>query len=178
MPVLGKDIPEPSTEKKPVPKKTALDKNLPEETKLNKEMPEGKVLNKEMPEGKALDKPMPPEVNPDNVVVIGGKEIEIKSTKIKYQRNGTATAYRILDLYPLPDILSMDAGVLDAKRDGDQIVFDFLVAVFDDSKLVARYYDTMTADDIDRCVKIFKRLNHIDEKEEAAKNRQAKGMSN
>ena len=81
-------------------------------------------------------------------------------------------------MYPLPDVLAMDAGVIDTERDGDQIVFDFLVAVFNDSKLVSRYYDDMTADDVDRCVKIFKRLNHIDEKEEAAKNRQAKGMNN
>lgn len=168
MPVVNKEIPEANTEKKPVPKKTPLQKDLPEES----------VLDKEMPEEKALDKPLPPAVDPKNVVVVGGKEIEIKSTKIKYQRNRTAAAYRILDMYPLPDVLAMDAGVIDAERDGDQIVFDFLVAVFDDSKLVSRYYDTMTADDIDRCVKIFKRLNHIDEKEEAAKNRQAKGMNN
>ena len=87
-------------------------------------------------------------------------------------------AYRILDLYPLPDILSMEKGVLDPDRDGDQIVFDFLTAVFDDGKFVAQHYDHMDSETVDRAVKIFKRLNHIEDKEEAAKNRAAKGTMN
>ena len=65
--------------------------------------------------------------------------------------------------------------MLDPERDGDAIVFDFLVAVFDDAKIVKKYYDDMTSEDIDRIIKIFKRLNKIDEKEEASKNREAKG---
>lgn len=112
------------------------------------------------------------------MINIGGKDIEIKPTKLIYQRNRTAAAYRILDLYPLPDVLAMDKGILDPERDGDAIVFDFLTAVFDDGKLVSKYYNTMTTEDVDRAVKIFKRLNHIEDKEEAAKNRAAKAANN
>ena len=50
--------------------------------------------------------------------------------------------------------------------------------MFDDGKLVSKYYNTMTTEDVDRAVKIFKRLNHIEDKEEAAKNRAAKAANN
>lgn len=171
---IMKEMPEANEEKKPLPAKTKLVRLKPKATKADQELPEEKPLDKELPDPSELNKEMPKTVNPENVIVVGGKEIEIKPTKIKYQRNRTAAAYRILDMYPLPDVLAMDKGVIDPERDGDQIVFDFLCAVFDDSKLVARYYDSLSADDVDRLVKIFKRLNHIDEKEEAAKNREAK----
>lgn len=150
------------------------DKPTPEAKELNKEKPEGKKQNKPQPEGTPLDKQLPPAVNPENVIKIGEEEFEIKPTKLKYQRNRTAAAYRLLDLYPLPDLLSVDKGVLDPDRDGDEIVYDFMTAVFDSDDIVRRLYDQMDSDTIDRAVKIFKRLNHITEKEEQAKNREAK----
>lgn len=162
---------------KPIPEENTEVKALPEATEANKEMPKENTEQKELPEAKQLNKAMPPEVNPENVVTLGGEQIEIKPTKIKYQRNRTAAAYRILDLYPLADVLAMDKGIIDPERDGDAVVFDFLVAVFDDVKIVTKYYDSMTSEDVDRIIKIFKRLNHIDEKEEAAKNRAAKGTN-
>lgn len=160
-----------------MPEENTEVKELPEATQANKELPKENTEQKELPEAKQLDKAMPPEVNPENIVTLGGEQIEIKPTKIKYQRNRTAAAYRILDLYPLADVLAMDKGIIDPERDGDAVVFDFLVAVFDDAKIVTKYYDSMTSEDVDRIVKIFKRLNHIDEKEEAAKNRAAKGTN-
>ena len=62
----------------------------------------------------------------------------------------------------------------DKAKEPDQLLFNFLVAVFDSSEFVRDNYDEMTADEVDRIVKIFGRINHIDEKEEAArKNREA-----
>ena len=65
-------------------------------------------------------------------------------------------------------------GVYDPKRDGLQIIFDFLVAVFDDEQFVRDNFDYMTAADIERILEIYRRINKIEEKEEAAKNREAK----
>ena len=46
--------------------------------------------------------------------------------------------------------------------------------MFDDGRLVKTHYDNMTAEDIEKILEIFGRVNHIDEKEEAArKNRLA-----
>ena len=150
------------------------DKSMPSEKKLDKNMPEEKALDKAMPEAKPLDKEMPPAIKPENIVTINGQDFEIKPTKVKYQRNRTVAAYHILDNYPLPDILAMDKGIIDPDRDGDEIVYDFLTAVFDNSEIVNRFYDDMDTETVDRILKIFKRLNKIDEKEEQAKNREAK----
>lgn len=77
-------------------------------------------------------------------------------------------------MVPLNEFLAYEKGVFDKDRDSDQILFDFLIAVFDDSQLVKSHYDDMTAEDIERILEIFGRVNHIDEKEEAArKNREA-----
>ena len=176
-----------ATRAKKAPRPKNLDKKLPEETELKKELPVESELDKEIPDAKELNKELPPVLNPENVIHVGDQDIEIKPTKLLYQRNRTASAYRILEIYPLPDILAMEKGILDPERDGDAIVFDFLTAVFDNkpggpdpvatAEFVRTFYDSLTSEDIDRAVKIFKRLNHIEDKEEAAKNRAAKGTT-
>lgn len=170
-----------------IPKETETSKDMPAVSEEVKELPETSELNKDMPEEKVLDKELPPVLNPENVIRLGDQDFEIKATKLLYQRNRTAAAYRILEIYPLPDILAMDKGILDPERDGDAIVFDFLVSVFDNkpgapdpvgtAEMLRKYYDSMTSEDIDRAVKIYKRLNHIEDKEEAAKNRAAKATT-
>lgn len=181
------NIPKGRRNPKPAPDTTQTFKDFPTETNLTKELPVESELEKELPESKELNKELPPAVNPDNVIRLGDKDIEIKPTKLLYQRNRTAAAYRILEIYPLPDVLAMEKGILDPDRDGDAIVFDFLTAVFDNkpgapdptgtAEMLKKYYDNMTSEDVDRAMKIFKRLNHIEDKEEAAKNRAAKGTS-
>ena len=161
-------------EEKPIPETNEEEVPVPAPSKRRKAVPKENDTQKEIPEETKLDKAMPAEVDPKNCVTINGETIEIKPTKIKYQRNRTAAAYHILEVYPLADVLAWDKGVVDPDRDGDQVVFDFLTAVFDNSKLVSRLYDSMTTGDIERIMEIFKRLNKITEKEDAAKNRVAK----
>lgn len=114
--------------------------------------------------------PLPPVGNPENVVTIGGKQIEIKPTKVRYQRDRSAMFYKALDLYPLADILSTDVGVFDEVRSGDKCVMDWLIAVTDDPELIVENYNDMDTSTIETLLVIFKRLNHIDEKEQKAKN--------
>lgn len=163
-----------AVDEKPIPDASQEVVPTPTASKKRKAVPKETVIEKNIPQEKELNRAPPAEVNPENCVTINGETIEIKPTKIKYQRNRTTAAYRILEIYPLADVLAWDKGYVDPERDGDQVVFDFLVAVFDNAKLVSRIYDSMTTEDVERILKIFKRLNKIDEKEEAAKNRAAK----
>ena len=116
----------------------------------------------------------PSDLLEENCVLVGDQKIEIKPTKLKYFRNKAASAYGIIKAVPLHELLTYGKGVLDETRDADQLLYDFLVATFDDSTFVREHYDDLDADTIDRIIKIFGRINHIDEKEEAArKNREA-----
>lgn len=169
-----KPIPKTIEEIKDMPAEAKLDKNAPEEAILEKEQPSPTEPDKNVPSPSELTKETPPEKPLENCVTIGGELIEIKPTKLKYFRNKMASAYSLLKTIPLNELLSYDSGVIDATKDADKILFDFLVAVFDDSSFVASHYDDMTADDVEQVFKIFGRLNHIDEKEEALrKNREA-----
>lgn len=150
-------------------------KAVPAVSMETKEMPDTSRQEKAMPDPHVDPKEMPEEGNPEDIVMIDGMRIRIKPTKIKYQRDKTAAFYRVMSAYPLPDILAMERGILDEKRDGDKCVFDWLCAVFDDPKFVIAHYDAMDTQTIETILKIFKRLNAIDEKEEQAKNREAKG---
>lgn len=146
----------------------------PEKSALKEETPEVSKLKEEMPEATPPKEEMPSDLNQENTVVIGGKAIEIKPTKLKYFRNKTTTSYGYLKAIPLNEFLSYDKGVLDKTKDADQLLYDFLVAAFDNAEFVRDNYDEMTADDVERVIQIFGRINHIDEKEEAArKNREA-----
>lgn len=157
-----------------LPVQSNLNKEDPVRSELNKESPIQNELNKDMPEESKLNKENPEIVPKENCIIFDGKEIEIKPTKLKYFRNKMASAYGVLKIVPLNELLAYGKGVIDEKRDADQLLFDFLVAVFDDSNFVKDHYDNMTADDVEKIFKIFGRLNHIDEKEEQQrKNREA-----
>lgn len=157
-----------------VPSISALFKNKPEESPKVEEIPAESPQKEEQPQDTKLDKEQPAMPNAENCVTIGDQVIEIKPTKLKYFRNKAASGYGIIKAVPIQELLTYSAGVLDEKRDADQLLFDFLVAAFDDSVFVRDHYDEMTADDVEKVIKIFGRLNHIDEKEEAVrKNREA-----
>lgn len=151
---IGKAVPDPSDTEKKVPAPSRKKKSIPAPKELTKELPK---IEKE-----------------ENCIKLGDRLVEIKPTKQKYFRNRTASIYSALKLVPLNEFLAYDKGVFDKERDSDQILFDFLCAVFDDGALVRSHYDNMTSEDIEHILEIFGRVNHIDEKEEAArKNREA-----
>ena len=78
----------------------------------------------------------------------------------------------MLELYPLADILAMEAGAFGDDRDGDKAVMDWLIAVFDDEALVLENYDAMDTGIVEQLLEIFRRVNRIDEKEQKQKNLQ------
>ena len=82
-------------------------KAMPAAEQETKEMPAAEQNSKPVPEATDTQKELPKIGTPENTVIIGGKLIEIKPTKLKYQRNRTAVFYHILELYPLSDILAM-----------------------------------------------------------------------
>ena len=137
---------------------------VPDETPQNNEIPDASPEKTEKPS----------DVPEENCVMIGGNKIEIKPTKLKYFRNKAASAYGVIKAVPIHELLVYEKGVLDEKRDADQLLYDFLVAVFDDPVLVRDNYNEIDADTLEKIIKIFGRLNHIDEKQEALrKNKEA-----
>jgi len=145
-------------------------KELPPVEQEQKELPSAEQETKTLPDAEQKKKAMPELKNPENSVMIGGNLVEIKPTKLKYQRNRTASFYKVLELYPLTEVLAMEAGTFGDERDGDKAVLDWLIAVFDDEKLVTENYDEMDTGMIEKLIIIFKRVNHFDEKEEKLKN--------
>lgn len=135
-----------------------------------KELPDASQPLKKLDTTPAKTKKLPKVGNPENTVMIGGEPIEIKATKLKYQRNRTATFYKLLDIYPVTDILAMEAGAFGDERDGDKALMDWLIAATDNEELVLAHYDEMDTGTIEKILSIFRRVNKIDEKEEKLKN--------
>lgn len=121
--------------------------------------------------------PAPAPGDPANQVQFGDTQIEIKPTKLKYHRDRTAAFYRIQQQLPLIDVLALQDGILDPERSSDKMLFDWLIAVTDDPVLVTRNYDKIDADTVDRMLKIFCRINHIDEKDAERKNKQTQATN-
>lgn len=139
-----------------------------------KKIPNSEQVNKELPSVDMVKKELPPVGNPENTVLIGEELVEIKPTKLKYQRNRTAAFYKILDIYPLSDIMAMEAGSFGDDRDGDKAVMDWLIAAIDNEDLVVKFYDEMTTETIEKILSIFRRVNKIDDKEDKLKNMEEK----
>lgn len=130
---------------------------------------------KELPSTAQAEKGLPQVGSPENSVVLGDTLVEIRPTKLRYQRNRTAAFYKILEIYPLSDILAMDAGAFGDDRDGDKALMDWLIAVTDDPELVRANYDSMDTGTIEQLLAIFRRVNKIDEKEQKQKNLRTAG---
>lgn len=175
-PKQTKTLPLPESEENIVklPMRTDDIQEVPDETTDVPETPEETKEVPEQPEATALNKEVPSIYNEENTVVIGDTKIEIKPTKLKYFRNKTASVYNLIKAIPLTEFFNFKKGAFGDPRDPDQILFDFLIAVFDSSEFVRDHYDEIDAATIERALSIFGRLNGIDDKEEQArKNREA-----
>lgn len=146
------------------------EKQIPDAVQAVKDQPDAKQENKKLPASEMKMRELPPVMNPQNTVIIGGQIVEIKPTKLKYQRNRTASFYHILDLYPLSDILAMEAGQFGDDRDGDKALMDWLIAITDNEQLIVQNYDEMDTQIVDKLVEIYKRVNRVTEKENKLKN--------
>lgn len=178
MPTAIKENPPPEAEKSKMPTGFTIKLDKPQETKFKENIPEEMKEKEDLPEGSPEKKEMPSNLKEENCVEVDGQKIEIKPTKLKYFRNKAASGYGIIKTVPLHDLFRYEKGVLDPERDADQLVYDFLVSAFNDSSFVASNYNEMDAEILDRVCKIFGRINHIDEKEEAArKNREAQAQA-
>lgn len=133
-------------------------------------MPDAEIQVKKTPSRRKKEKELPNVGNPENTVLIGDTLVEIKPTKLKYHRNNVASFYKIVEMVPLPDIMSMGSNAFGDGRDGDKALMDWLIAVVDDEQLIVDNYNEMDTETIEKILAIFKRVNKIDEKEEKQKN--------
>lgn len=144
-------------------------KSLPKVNENEKPMPEVTETTPPLPKPTNKKIAAPKIGNPQNVVQFGDVEVELKPTKIKYQRDRTAAFYRMLKQMPLIDILALQDGILDPERSSDKMLFDWLIAVTDDPKLVTANYDKLDSESIYKMLEIFCRLNYIPEDEKKQK---------
>lgn len=144
-------------------------KSLPKVNDNVKPVPEVTETTAPLPKPTIKKMATPKIGDPKNVVQFGDTEIELKPTKIKYQRDRTAAFYRMLKQMPLIDILALQDGILDPERSSDKMLFDWLIAVTDDPKLVTANYDKLDTESIYKILEIFCRLNHIPEDEKKQK---------
>lgn len=145
-------------------------KKVPAAEQPKAELPAAGQEKKKIPSAEMKPKELPAAGNPENTVIIGGELIEIKPTKLKYQRNRTAAFYKLLEMYPLTDILAMSAGTFGDDRDGDKATMDWLIAATDNEELIVANYDDMDTGIIEKILSIFRRVNRITEKEDRLKN--------
>ena len=175
---FDKEQPEETPKLEETPIESSQKEETPAESPKKEETPIETPQKEETPTESPQKEEKPSDFIEENCVTVGDTKIELKPTKLKYFRNKAASAYGIIKAVPLHELLTYDKGVLDPTRDADQLLYDFLVAAFDDSSFIHDNYDELDADTVDKIVKIFGRINHIDEKEEAArKNREAQAQA-
>ena len=148
-------------------------KSLPKVTEELKPIPEVTDTTPPLPVPSNKKVAVPKVGDLQNIVQFGDVEIELKPTKIKYQRDRTAAFYRMLKQMPLIDILALQDGILDPERSSDKMLFDWLIAVTDDPKIVTANYDKLDTETIHQILEIFCRLNHIPDDDEKKHKTQA-----
>lgn len=148
-------------------------KSLPKVTEELKPIPEVTDTTPPLPVPSSKKVAVPKVGDLQNIVQFGDVEIELKPTKIKYQRDRTAAFYRMLKQMPLIDILALQDGILDPERSSDKMLFDWLIAVTDDPKIVTANYDKLDTETIHQILEIFCRLNHIPDDDEKKRKTQA-----
>lgn len=155
---------------KEMPVNEQEEKEIPVANQETVELPDSEQEVKPVPEEGPAERELPLVTNGENMITIGDTTIEIKPTKLKYQRNRTAVFYHILELYPLSDILAMGTKSFGDGLDGDKKLYDWLVAVTDNEELIRKNYDEIDSETIYKMLEIFRRVNKISELEEKQKN--------
>lgn len=133
-----------------------------------KPAPRRKAEPKQLPETQSVQLAAPSVQDKSNCVVLNGKSYEILPTRTKYFRTQWANGHVLLKHYTLSEIFA-----LTQERDGidgDEAIYKFLVAVFDNEDLVKEVYDELDSEMLYRICDIFRRVNKIDEIEEHQKN--------
>lgn len=138
----------------------------------------GSELSSEPPKASKAKEELPETEEDKRTIVIAGRKIVINPIRVLYMRSGNGSIYRLLERYPIIEFLASSAEDLGLDRSGEQLLFDFLVAVFNDSEIVSEIFDDITIEDIYNIIRIYRYVNKIDEKEEERKNLIAKEMSN
>ena len=161
-----------------MPKKLPTEKvpnpgTLPDEDIEASDLPKEEVISEPQPSEEISSKPIPPAENMQNMFTCDGVTIEIKATRMFYQRNGVAGFYRVLKSMPLPYIFQLPDDYFDEKRTPTKCLMDWVTCVVDDAAFTKKHFDNMTSADIYNLLDIFCRLNKIDEMEEQVKNRMA-----
>lgn len=137
-------------------------------------LPDESIVEETALPGESVESPpLPPANNPDNMFVCDGVEMEIKPTRLYYQRNGVAAFYRVLKTFPLPYIFQLPDDYFDAKRTPTKCLMDWVSAVVDNPDFTKKHFDNMTSADIYRLLELFLRLNKIEEMEQQVKNLEA-----
>ena len=97
-------------------------------------------------------KPTPMVGVPENTVMVAGVPLEIRPTKLKYVRNGTANFYKLIERVSLVDIMQLQSGSFgeDDERDGDKAIMDWLIAATDNEEFVVDHYDEFDTEQIAR----------------------------
>lgn len=126
---------------------------------------------KKVPDIGMAEKELPMVGAPENTVNVAGTLIEIKPTKLKYLRNGTANFFRLIERMSILDIVQLPSGAFgdDDDRDGDKAMMDWLIAATDNPEFVQEHYDEFDTEQILRVCDIFKRVNKF-VKEDDSKN--------
>ena len=134
----------------------------------SKPTPRAEQPRKRLPTATPEQKPIPAALDMDRTVFLRGKPYEIRPTKTKYFRTQWANGHVLLRHYTLSEVYA-----LTPERDGidgDDAIFKFLVAVFDDEALVKEIYDDLDSESLYQICEIFRRVNKIEEIEDHQKN--------
>ncbi|MDK2801727.1 MAG: hypothetical protein PWQ70_3346 [Clostridiales bacterium] len=93
----------------------------------------------------------------DNEVLINGKKREILGTKIKYLKNGYFNAYKIIN----------DIGIVELFNysDGEELIKNFLISVFDDENYVNSVFEDLDVETIENIIEVVKKVNKIKEED-------------
>ena len=143
-----------------------MPKVMPKHNETQTPLPEHTEEVMPMPTHEERSTPLPEVGKTENTIQFGKSKIEIKPTKLKYQRDRTASFYQLLQKASVVDLLALKDGILDPNRSSDKMLFDWLIAVTDDPKLVAENYDEIDSETIHQMLQIFCRLNRIEEDDE------------
>lgn len=105
--------------------------------------------------------------NPNILVIADEVEVELKSTKLRYFKDGSFNAYALIQNIGINQMMLYD--------DGTDLIRNFLIAIFDDCKkkeidgeikevkgeFIDSIFDDLTIDDINRLIAKAKEVNGI-----------------
>jgi hypothetical protein len=118
-----------------------------------KKVKEVEEVKEEVATKTIVEEKIPENIKDDEIYISGRGLVKLKSTKLKYFKNGAYNNYMMIKAFGVNEVLRYD--------DGEKVIIDFIAAVLDIDSSQVTFLDEMSTGTLFELIEKINKINEI-----------------